>query len=461
MKNIAVLSIIICLSISVSFAQFTGGINDGFDSHKSQPDEVILYYYDSIAYGGIEDGYSSSQSQPDEVIVYYYDSIAYGGIEDGYSSSQSQPDEVIVYYYDSIAYGGVEDGYSSKQSQPDPVIVYYYDSIAHGSIADGYMCDSSVAAISLNNEMFLSYEASMVLCFGTGTGSVDLIVTGGTYPLTFHWSNNATTEDLSGIPAGNYTVTVYDFHNQTLTASAIITQPDQLQISYLIADETENYANDGSVNITTTGGVTPYSFIWSDGSTAEDLINVPANPFYVTITDSNGCTLTFGFQVGAYQSISLVNSWNIYSLYIHPINSNISDILDPFVNQVIIVKDGEGNIFWPQYGVNSIGAWQTGKGYQIKMISYQLLTLYGEQLVPENTPVNIPIGWSMLGYLRQNQALIELLLQPIQSELIIVKDGDGMIYWPTYGINQIINMLPGRGYQIKMSSGAILTYPAN
>src|SRR5688500_20150880 len=49
-----------------------------------------------------------------------------------------------------------------------------------------------------------------VLCNGDATGSIDLTVSGGVGPYTYEWSNSATTQDVGGLVAGTYTVTVTD-----------------------------------------------------------------------------------------------------------------------------------------------------------------------------------------------------------------------------------------------------------
>ena len=73
----------------------------------------------------------------------------------------------------------------------------------------------------------------------------------------------------------------------------------------------------------------------------------------------------------------------------------------------------------------------------------------------------MPIGWSLLGYLRQNTISIESALNTIISEIIIVKNGNGQVFWPQYNVNFISTMNPGEGYLIKMNSQQILTYPSN
>jgi PKD repeat protein len=162
-----------------------------------------------------------------------------------------------------------------------------------------------------------------------------------------------------------------------------------------------------------------------------------------------------------HQYINLPQGWSLFSTYIEPFEANMDSIFESIVLEVVICKDGTGSTYWPLYGINMIGDIALGDGYQIKMDTAQTLVVEGLAVVPENTPVVVDIGWSYLAYLRQMSAPIDSMLNPIVSEVIIVKTGNGLTYWPLYGVNMIGNMNPGEGYQIKMNSQQILTYPAN
>jgi len=95
------------------------------------------------------------------------------------------------------------------------------------------------------------------------------------------------------------------------------------------------------------------------------------------------------------------------------------------------------------------------------MISAQQLPVVGFAAVPETTPINIPSGWSMLGYLRQTPGDITVMLSSIVSNIYLVKDELGNVYWPSIPVYGIGNMYPGKGYIINLLSSATLYYPAN
>lgn len=138
-----------------------------------------------------------------------------------------------------------------------------------------------------------SFNGFDVPCNGDSLGGINLTVTGGTTSYTYAWSNSAATEDISTLPAGTYSVTITDANSCTTTQSITLTEPTSLSIAANVTPILCANDSTGAINITTTGGVTNYSFVWSNGDVTEDLSNVPAGIYQLTVTDANNCVATF------------------------------------------------------------------------------------------------------------------------------------------------------------------------
>jgi hypothetical protein len=126
-------------------------------------------------------------------------------------------------------------------------------------------------------------------CSGVTNGSIDLTVTGGNAPYTFAWSNGSTEQNASGLASGLHTVTVTDATGCTTQKSFMLTNGAVLTAGSSLRHPSCTAAN-GSVDITTFGGVSPYTYLWSTGATTEDLQNVGAGTYTLKITDAAGCS---------------------------------------------------------------------------------------------------------------------------------------------------------------------------
>ncbi|MCA0133431.1 Ig-like domain-containing protein, partial [Winogradskyella alexanderae] len=146
----------------------------------------------------------------------------------------------------------------------------------------------------------LNFESVVtdVLCRTEATGDIDITVIGGQAPFNFSWNNGATTEDLTDVIAGNYSLTITDANGCSITGNFTIAQPSQqLSSSRNIVNVACNGENTGSIDLSVTGGTAPYTFAWSNGETTEDISNLIAGTYNVTVTDANGCTTTNSAEV--------------------------------------------------------------------------------------------------------------------------------------------------------------------
>ncbi len=146
--------------------------------------------------------------------------------------------------------------------------------------------------ITVSSLYINTYTYGNVSCYTGRDGFIDIAVTGGYTPLFFEWSDSAqsTTEDISELAAGFYTVTVSDYSGISITHTFEITQPDTL-ISSLSGTDISCYGNnDGTVSVVLSGGTAPYSYLWSNGSVSSTISDLPAGTYSVSLSDANGCS---------------------------------------------------------------------------------------------------------------------------------------------------------------------------
>ncbi len=144
--------------------------------------------------------------------------------------------------------------------------------------------------LSQPDEITTDMIVSDIKCNGEENGSINLVVTGGTTPYTFQWKNRFEgTEDLSGLPAGTYQVTVTDKNNCKVTDSATIQEPSRIQMTYDTTHISCYEANDGAISTEISGGTPPYSVRWNNGQHDKDINNLIPGNYEITVKDLNLC----------------------------------------------------------------------------------------------------------------------------------------------------------------------------
>ena len=122
-------------------------------------------------------------------------------------------------------------------------------------------------------------------------GSISVSVSGGTPPYTYYWIGyTSTSSTLYNLSAGTYVSYIIDANNCYVVDSIVVLDdvPIPLIITSSVTDVLCTGNSTGSIDITVSGGVPPYSYLWSNGSTSEDLANVTAGNYIINVTDAQG-----------------------------------------------------------------------------------------------------------------------------------------------------------------------------
>jgi gliding motility-associated-like protein/uncharacterized repeat protein (TIGR01451 family) len=175
---------------------------------------------------------------------------------------------------------------------------------------DGNGCTETAGFVINQPDCTLSLDAvsTDASCHGAADGSINLTITGGNAPFFIDWDNDGTgdnddPEDLAGLTAGTYSVTVLDDDGCMADFSLDIAEPTLLTVNGIGANVTSPGGNDGAIDLTVSGGTLPYTFDWDNDGTGdnddpEDLTGLQSGSYNVTATDGNGCTETAGFLIG-------------------------------------------------------------------------------------------------------------------------------------------------------------------
>ena len=149
-------------------------------------------------------------------------------------------------------------------------------------------------------------------------GFIDVTVGGGTGNYTYSWSNGETTEDLSDIGVGTYTVTATDENGCFIDITVEITEPEGMELTETHSNYNGfgvscNGASDGSIDVTVTGGAGNYTYSWNNGETTEDISDLTAGTYTLTVTDDNGCQQDITVEITESDEMTISETHSDYS----------------------------------------------------------------------------------------------------------------------------------------------------
>jgi hypothetical protein len=165
------------------------------------------------------------------------------------------------------------------------------------------------------------------------------------------------------------------------------------------------------------------------------------------------------FTITAGYSIPIRIGWSFVSLNVHPQDSLIADLLGPLPG--FVLGKTLTQVYSPSWGINGIDTLQVTKGYQMYSDSADTFTITGPAVNVSATPIPMFAGWNLISYLPQVSMSVDSAIGGLDSQLVLVKNQDGHVYWPEEGLNGIGDMMFGQGYEVYMNASEALTYPVS
>ena len=161
--------------------------------------------------------------------------------------------------------------------------------------------DMTCAAVSIGGPLQSTGTVGEILCFGEATGSINLSISGGAPSYIISWEGpdgfNSSEEDLTGLSAGTYIVTISDAEENIISEEYNISEPTEIVISEETIVDDEAAQSNGSIDVSIAGGTGAYTYLWSNGAMTEDISGLEAGDYSLEVTDENDCVSTFMFTV--------------------------------------------------------------------------------------------------------------------------------------------------------------------
>lgn len=202
-----------------------------------------------------------------------------------------------------------------------------------------------------------AFTVTYPTCNALSNGQASILPAGGLAPYTYIWSTGDTTQTISNLPAGVYSVSVTDALGQSLMGMVTVQEPAPIQIGGVVTNTSANTSN-GVIDITNvSGAIGEYSWVWSSNNDQAlnqatlDQSNLKAGSYKIAVTDANGCQGFGIFQVNNFvkplinpivPSISNNTTMGI-NVYPNPSNGDVSIEFESDVKE-IVVKSATGRV---------------------------------------------------------------------------------------------------------------------
>ncbi|MGE6356418.1 T9SS type A sorting domain-containing protein [Flavobacterium sp. NPDC079362] len=282
-------------------------------------------------------------------------------------------------------------------SQTEQLVLLHLRGLTAGTyevtVTDSNGCTSSVSDIHIEEPEALTIKVATkenISCAGAANGSVTVNAAGGAFPYTYKWSKNAgdaTTQRISGLAGGTYSVEVTDNNNCTFTLEDIlISEPSALVATAgSQIDVSCNGGTNGSATVHITGGVSPYTYTWSpSGGNEATATGLSIGNYVVTVQDANLCTTKQDFTI----------SQPLFALSATTTQNNVSCNGGNNGSATVNVTGGTGDYTYLWLPAGGTGATATGLTdgiYTVTITDANLCTITRSVTITTITDVIVPV----------------------------------------------------------------------
>jgi fimbrial isopeptide formation D2 family protein len=200
------------------------------------------------------------------------------------------------------------------------------------TVTDSIGCTSAVFDTILTSGVTITALNEVhPLCGTDSTGKINITASGGTAPYTYSWSNGATSDSISNLRQSYYMVTVLDANQCSASAGYNLISDDGLYYVFLNVTDA-NCGINGSVGASVTGTHTPFTYLWNNGATTQNITALGAGLYSLTVTDSLGCKAP-----GSSTVVSNCNSYIEGTLFVDSNNNCVFDSAEEPVRYITVV----------------------------------------------------------------------------------------------------------------------------
>jgi hypothetical protein len=174
------------------------------------------------------------------------------------------------------------------------------------TVTDAIGCSKVINAnVSQPSKINLQFVKQDVTCFGEKNASISTAVSGGTSPYSYNWSNGKTTANVTNLAAATYNLTVTDANKCTFNKEIILKDAKEILANVSKSDAKCNASADGSVKVNVTGGSQPFTYLWSNGNTTNQVFSLASGAYSVTVMDAKYCKKTVSTTVNSPSDITV------------------------------------------------------------------------------------------------------------------------------------------------------------